>query len=599
MTEPTNSSTKSNATEQNARGVDEVLAEIGRAAAALAGELGLDETQSELIGQEVEFAITRSGLRVLTPGLVRELTMAVLAERGVSDAVLRARARIGLSVADAERIIRGENQIAFDGQKRDPLSSDRALSSSIKREYALQAIFSEPVVAAHLAGDIHIEDLGEPDRLFSVTQPYEFPHVRKDGETPLSGREIEHAIGRLSEETRALALHLSGEVVWDAFNWSCAALFGHDSELLTEYAESVVGALASALSGTGCPKVVLHLDWDPPAHLPKFGGDQDEKNLAAPARALMNALLTTGAHAGAGRGDDYSPVRFVVHLRTGWEAHHDYHQTLEAVTRAASAGAPVRLSLDRGDGDDLFVRYGLMAPRRGQTTPPRAFCFGRISINFARLALAYGEKESAEAAEREGAAKLRRCVELAAQAHLEKRIFLEKLLALGGRGPLGRLTAREAGQPYLKLDRAIHLISPVGLGEAIRLTGGGLGEARDTLGHLQSEVERLSAQHKIRLLVAPSRSRQAPLRFARLDNRRQLTKSAPFRAYRADLSIGQHENKGDHFARVEDEAQLHAKSMYEAEVRLNVKGADPKHLAVLISRALYQTHAAALCFHPE
>lgn len=578
--------------DQSQRAVDpgEVLAEIGRAAAALAVELGLDEEQSSLIGQEVEFAITRSGLRVLTPGLVRELTMAVLAERGVADAALRARARIGLTVADAERLVRGERIISTNGHRRDPLFSDRAISSSIKREYALQAIFSEPVVAAHLSGDLHIENLGEPDRLFSLIQP--FDHCLEKGKD-YSEREIERALFHLATETRALATHLSGEIVWDGFNWNCAALLGQKQDLLAEYGERAVSLLADALQGTGCPKAVVHLDWDAPAHLSNTVTPEDHNVLTTPARSLMNALLR------AGNSTEYTPVEFVVHITQSWgaghdEHRHDYHQTLEAVTEGAAAGKQISVMLDRENHDEVFARYGMTAVRRGNFVQ-RSFCFGKISINLTRLALA------AEGDEDAYFAGLVRCIELAAQAHLEKRVFLEKLLALGNHGPLARLTQRDGGKPFLKLDRAIHLICPVGLSEASEMFGAAQinGTAQRTLEKVQSEVERLSGLHKIRLLVSPSHSRNAPLRFARLDARRKPPgTNLHIEPYSVSFTAGQVKDQTDLFAQVEQDAPLHLKNMFEPGVQLNVKGADPKQLAVLISRAFYQSPAVALSFNP-
>jgi ribonucleoside-triphosphate reductase len=557
--------------------VTDVLAEVGRMAVALAVEAGLDAELSAAIGHEVEFAIARAGLRALTPGLVRELTMAVLAERGVSDSLLRARTRVGLTVADAERLVRGA-LTASNAAPQNPAGTDRAIAAAIKREYALHAIFSEKVASAHLAGDIHIEKIGEPDRLFSITQPAPLwsESTRADAR-----QHAEPALALIGAETRALAAYISGEIVWDGFNWMLAGQFGEEGTSEQVLAERAFDVLADALDNASCERVVLHLDWDPPAHL---GADP---NRAAPARRLMRAMLDAPrrpAHV-------ESSCLLVVHVTPQWGSAHAYREALDATARAAAAGRRVRVALDREGHSPWLTRYGASF-RRG--APPRSFCVGRMCLNLVRLAHAEGQSEE------KFAGGLTRAAELAAQAHLEKRVFIEKLMALGNKGALARLAQRDGAKPFLRLDRATHHISPVGLGEATRLLAGGEDEtarARRILEQLTHEAERLSAAHKIRFLISPSRSQAAPARFARLDQRREARAIAPARAYSNALSLAGEKVARDHFARTRDDGALHLEALFDADVHLNATGADPKQLAVLISRAFYQTTAAALLFN--
>lgn len=585
--------------------------------------MGLNEEHSALVGREVEFAITRAGLRVLTPGLVRELTLAVLAERGVADALLRARARIGMSVMDAERLIRGENKRggapapatatrAGEESRQNPTLSDRAIAAIIKREYALQAIFSDGVSAAHMAGEIHLENLGEPDRLYSLILPADLggETTRENG----GDQGHERALNRLGAETRVLTAQLSGELVWDAFNWDCAAWLMKESTSeryaddaqLKDYAARICGILTQSSHDTGCRKIALHLDWDAPAHLSQAGIDyaNDDAALAATARKIMQNLLHAFPSA-ATTATNAPSLELIVHITTRWAASHDYHQTLEAVTQAAAEGKALRIALDRDDQDQFFARYGLNW-RRGMQTP-RAFCFGRVAINLVRLAKDAAGDETAyfEA--------LADRLELAAQAHLEKRVFLEKLLALGDRGPLARLARRDQGEtrgkPFLRLDRATHLLCPIGLSEAARAfipedetSTRAADLAARTLAVMLDEAAQLSAQHKIRLLVAPSRSRNAPSRLARIDRRRENRNSArSSQSYSADISVMplQERNAETLFAKIESDAALHLQNFYEPAASLDVRDYDPKQLAVLISRAFYQTDAVALLFNKE
>jgi len=49
-------------------------------------------------------------------------------------------------------------------------------------------------------------------------------------------------------------------------------------------------------------------------------------------------------------------------------------------------------------------------------------------------------------------------VEMAVKAHLEKKLFIEKLLSLGEKGPLALLAMDRDGSPYLRMHRASFLV---------------------------------------------------------------------------------------------------------------------------------------------
>ena len=74
---------------------------------------------------------------------------------------------------------------------------------------------------------------------------------------------------------------------------------------------------------------------------------------------------------------------------------------------------------------------------------------------------------------------LRTMMELAVKAHLQKKYFIESLLALGDNGPLALLTMATDGAPYLRMHRASYLIGMVGLNELVKAyTGEGLQESK-------------------------------------------------------------------------------------------------------------------------
>ncbi len=61
---------------------------------------------------------------------------------------------------------------------------------------------------------------------------------------------------------------------------------------------------------------------------------------------------------------------------------------------------------------------------------------------------------------------------LAAKAHIQKRDFIEKLLALGDSGPLAMLASQSDGAPHLRMADAHYLIGMTGLNELVQVRKG-------------------------------------------------------------------------------------------------------------------------------
>jgi len=124
-------------------------------------------------------------------------------------------------------------------------------------------------------------------------------------------------------------------------------------------------------------------------------------------------------------------------------------------------------------------------------------------------------------------ARLTELVETAAQAHVEKRAFLERLLALGERGPLALLTMAPDGQPYLRLHRATHLVGMVGLNELVQAhTGEEMHESEAALrfglrviAHLQLAAKAVGERRGMRFVLEQTPAESTAYRFARLDLR--------------------------------------------------------------------------------
>ena len=117
------------------------------------------------------------------------------------------------------------------------------------------------------------------------------------------------------------------------------------------------------------------------------------------------------------------------------------------------------LIFDRGHGRRVFRSF--MVPHKTIALPEepwqtRHAVIHNVVINLPRFGyIAHGSDLHLFA-------KLTEMMELVAEAHMQKRVFIEKLLAAGNEGPLGILMMKQDGKSFLRLEEADFLISLAG-----------------------------------------------------------------------------------------------------------------------------------------
>jgi ribonucleoside-triphosphate reductase len=124
-------------------------------------------------------------------------------------------------------------------------------------------------------------------------------------------------------------------------------------------------------------------------------------------------------------------------------------------------------------------------------------------------------------------AKLSEMMQLVAEAHMQKRVFIEKLLAAGREGSLGILMMKQDGKSFLQLEQADFLVGLVGLNELVQIHKGvqfhesdeAVAFGLEIIAHLQSVCERLSQRHHISFVLNAVPNQTASSRLARLDLR--------------------------------------------------------------------------------
>lgn len=504
---------------------------------SLRRETGLQLEVAQRIAQEIETIIRQAALRRVTSSLLRTLVDAKLIEYGL-DAEYRAYSRLGLPLSDIDRLIKQAGPSA-SLLPLTPEGTGLEIAAAIKREYALLAVFSAPVAEAHLVGDIFIQDLGAIDRPYAIIQS---PDVVKRHGFALPNRfaasrpakHPEVLVAHLVKSSAALQGYVNGAVEWDAVNFSLAPyLEGLGERELLQVAEALMFELSASAVGRGgiTPTCVIHLDWRAPAYLAQRpaigpGGNFTGKTYAdytPTAQRFLQAILAAYRD-GDGQKLPLSGLRLVQHVTpedndAAWQA------LMTEACQAILERGNVWFVFDHTPEQAFLHRFGLPYETVFADTTTDEWCtaaFQAVAINLPRAAYRACPGKTVEIFE-----ELTRLMDIAAQAHLEKRVFLEKLLAQGEDGPLALLAARRGGRPFLRLQRTTHRLCPVGLDDlAQTVTGYRLHEssvARDfgaqVIAHLTTEALRLTSRHKTHFTLAESHTEGMAERFAYMDAR--------------------------------------------------------------------------------
>ncbi|MGE0103710.1 MAG: anaerobic ribonucleoside-triphosphate reductase [Blastocatellales bacterium] len=597
---------------------------------ALIRETGLDRGMAEQVASEVRQQIERSGVRALTAPLIRGLVEAKLLEHGLMQEY-RAHSRLGVPVYDVDRIIQsgpGESAILHG-----PEGTSLALAEAIKREYAILNVFSDAVGKAHLDGDLHVENMGEVDRPTTMIGTVDF--IKRHGIKLPGGfagsrpaKRPEVLASHLVSYTAALQGYFSESLAWDSVNYAFAPmLIGMSEREIRQLAQALLFELAAPTVARGGQPVRcdLHLDWEAPPYLKDLSvvGANGEKFTATygavseMARTFLRMILENILE-GDGQGLSFIGPHPILHLTGRFFEDPGNRPFLDLIGRVLTERGGMTVALDRLDENDaaaaFSARYGVgtdKLQRSPESWQWRGAVFSSVAINLPRLGYLTGG-DQVEVIE-----KLTDLLELAAQASLEKRVFIEKLLSRGEAGVLALLAMRPDKEPFLPLSWTSHALSPVGLAELARITTGespdrsgeSLEFMRRVTAHLHTEAERLSAKHKVRFVIGESRDLSAPHRLARLDVKKFGT------------SIGQFLGSGA----IDDQSVFYTSSVKlpvdsqissidrirtEGDIQSGIWGASTdiwlgvglpsaEETGALITRAFHETKSPAIRISPE
>jgi len=606
---------------------------------ALIRETGIDEATAEAISREVEKQIVASGIGLLTTALIRELVDAKLIERGL-EKERRLHARLGFPLYDVRRLIFHQNKENAN-VPHVPEGTSLALVEGIKREYALHDVFSREVSDAHISGDLHLHGLGYIDRPYSSCQSLEY--LKRFGlKLPHSitvagpARHAEVLLAHMVRFGASLQGHFAGVIGWDTVNLAFAPyLTGMEGKEIEQFAQMLVYEFSQLTSAPGGQAMFtdIHLYWEVPrflADLPAVGpggkptgrtcGEYREESQRF-ARALMNVYRE-----GDAAGKPFVFPRTIVHITDEFFRTPGHEAFLEELCGVASAKGNLCFALDREDdgSSDLSLTEKRRPAGRGNhfsgkdraEVPAdlwrlRDASIQNVTLNLPRL----GYRAGADG--RNLFSLLDEVIALAVKAHVQKREFIESLLALGDAGPLAMLAMQADGVPSFRMADARYLIGMTGLNELVQIRKGrqlhesdeALAWGLDLIGHMRDEADKLCKIHGMCFVLEQTPAETTSYRFARLDLKHFSPQSG--RYVRGDLAKGEiyytnstHLHPAapvDPLTRVRMEGLFHPLFRSGAVTHVELGAAEPTAaaLAGFIIRAFGETRSNQIVFSPE
>ena len=525
---------------------------------ALIRETNIDVDTAEVISREVEKQIISSGISLLTTPLIRELVDAKLIERGLEQA-RKMHALLGFPLYDVRELILHQNKENAN-VPHGPEGTNLILAEGIKKEYSLYEVFSQDVADAHVLGDFHLHGLGYIDRPYSSFQSLEY--IKKFGlNLPHSltvAKPAKHAEVLLAHMVRygaTLQGHFAGVIGWDAVNFSFAPyLSAMNDKEIRQFAQMLIYEFSQLTSASGGQAMFtdIHLYWDVPEHLrnvPVIGpggvlNDSTYEDYITDARRFAWAIFEVFKK-GDGTGKPFIFPRPLVHITETFFQTPGHEDFLNHTCDVAG---------DKGNTCFLFDRYGMIKAyeicffdnknKRNQEeakAPWKTRCSAiqNVTLNLPRL----GYKAEGDDNTLFGLIADR--MELMAKAHVQKRAFIEKLLAYGDEGPLAVLAMQRDGLPYLRMDHASYLMGVIGLNELVQIhRNRQLHESEEALlfglkviSYMRDTAEKLGAKNGLHFVLEQTPAESTAYRFARLDLKYFSPKAGHF--VRGDIARGE------------------------------------------------------------
>lgn len=598
---------------------------------ALMRETTISEDAAAIVAREVEKMISELDIEVITAPLIRELTNAKLVEYGLSK-IRRQHTRLGVPLYDARQIIMNPNKENAN-VPHGPEATNLTLAERIKKEFALLEIFSQEMADAHMRGDIHLHDLGMIDRPYCSGQSIEY--VKKFGlnlpnaiSIAKPAKHPEVLIEQVVKFSAALQGNFAGAIGWDAFNLFLAPyLTNVDDERMKQLAQILVFEFAQQAVARGGQSIFsdLNLYWECPKHfedVPAIGPKGEftghsYKDYVPEAQRFINALFDVYLE-GDAMGRPFFFPKPNVHMTDKFFRTEGHEEFLNKISHCASEKGNTYFVFDRGDTAKISeccrLTFKLDKSDLDDAKTPwkmRYSAMQNVTINLPRIA--YEAHQDDEELFR----IMREKIELVAQAHMQKREFIGKLLAMGKHSPLALLTMDMDGEPYYRFKKASFLIGMVGLNELVQYhTGQQMHESKEAvkfglkvIANMKKDAEEIGEKYGIRMPLEQTPAESTAYRFAKLDKKYYPLQTAT--VVRGNKSKGEvyytnstYVNVGANMSaieRVKSEGMFHP--LIEAgsltHVWLGEHKPPAESIAAFVKKTFEHTQNAQIAFSPE
>jgi ribonucleoside-triphosphate reductase len=526
---------------------------------ALIRETYVDFGTAKEIAREVEDFIATSKIKMITAPLIRELVDTKLVERGLEQA-RKMHTRLGMPLYDVDQLILHPNKENAN-VPHGPEATNLTLAERIKKEYALLSVFSQEVADAHMRGDIHLHDLGFIDRPYCSGQSLEY--IKRFGlSLPNSiamakpAKHPEVLLAHMVKFAAALQSHFAGAIGWDSVNLFFAPyLVGMSDRELEQLAQMMIFEFSQQAVARGGQAIFtdLNLYWEVPKHFENVpaigpGGELTGKpysDYLKESQRFAKALFDVYQE-GDGSGRPFFFPKPLVHITEKFFQTSDHMDFLNHICEVASEKGNTYFVFDRGETAKISeccrLSFKLDQTDLEDAKQPwrmRYCALQNVTLNLPRIAyLSKGEDSRLFS-------KIPEFIEMAVKAHLEKKLFIEKLLSLGEKGPLALLAMDRDGSPYLRMHRSSFLIGMVGLNELVQIhTGQEMHQSKQAfkfglkvIAQMKLLVDKFSQLHGMRFVLEQTPAESTAYRFAKLDLKYHSPKSGHI--VKGDLSKGE------------------------------------------------------------
>ncbi len=448
----------------------------GRIIAALVQEAELSREQAELVASRVEARVVAAELKRISTALIRELVDNELVAMGLSGALAR-QAPVAIPRYDLRELL-GEGQrspaarrAALDGEHEErQLDLLQVLGGEVMGRYALEDIFTEATVERHSTAALHLEDLRAPHLYLTQGIRCEL-FLRGSPGVQAAFDALDEIAAQLGSVSRGLVLENPAALLRGL------AKPGRGDEL--ESLGTWVSAAAAVARGTD-----RRLDFASPG----------PKALAFCGRLVRVLDELYGF-------DDSKPLPRLFLDRGELSVLLDSTADMRSVvSRLLERGALIPTWAP--NGEQFLGPAGRRLPRELGSLG----CGGAASLNLSRLARQAGP--------------WREDLFLESLAHLVE----EAVEALASLARFQRDT--RAARPKELRGRVAYALTPVGLGEAMRMLGDGelrADQGSRILGLMSEAARRFSAKRGISVHLSPHFAGEACKRFAQESQEGQRT----------------------------------------------------------------------------